>query len=110
MKKLYLLGNFLRCTAYEHVVFCWVMHEQSIIDALLRRLPPAGCEVKAFSLLAGAETLRARLLGDVRRGVRTADVIGRSLARLPLYSRLNTLKIDTEGKSPLDVAAEIAAL
>lgn len=106
----HLLGNFLRCTAYTHVIFCWVMHEQSIVDEILRRLPLMGCEVKAVSLLADAQTLRARLAEDVRQGARRADVIERSLARLPLYSRLNTLKIDTTGKSPLDVAAEIAAL
>ena len=106
----HLLGNFLRCTAYTHVIFCWVMHEQSIVDEILRRLPLMGCEVKAVSLLADAQTLRVRLAEDVRQGARRADVIERSLARLPLYSRLNTLKIDTTGKSPLDVAAEIAAL
>ena len=27
----FMLNNFLRCSAYEHVVFCWVMHEQAII-------------------------------------------------------------------------------
>ena len=106
----HLLGNFLLCTEYTHVIFCWVMHEQSIVDEILRRLPLMGCEVKAVSLLADAQTLRARLAEDVRQGARRADVIERSLARLPLYSRLNTLKIDTTGKSPLDVAAEIAAL
>ena len=67
-------------------------------------------KAEAKSILADAQTLRARLAEDVRQGARRADVIERSLARLPLYSRLNTLKIDTTGKSPLDVAAEIAAL
>lgn len=28
----FLLNNFLRCSAYENIIFCWVMHEQSIID------------------------------------------------------------------------------
>lgn len=27
-----LLGNFLRCSAYETVIFCWVMHQQAILD------------------------------------------------------------------------------
>lgn len=26
----YLLNNFLKCSAYENIIFCWVMHEQSI--------------------------------------------------------------------------------
>ena len=28
------LNNFLKCSAYENVIFCWVMHEQSIIDQI----------------------------------------------------------------------------
>ena len=31
----FLLNQFLNCTAYENVIFCWVMHEQSIIDNIL---------------------------------------------------------------------------
>lgn len=33
-----LLNNFLRCSAYENVIFCWVMHQQAILDAILARL------------------------------------------------------------------------
>ncbi len=106
----HLLNNFIRCTAYEHVIFCWVMHEQSIIDSILRALDADGCDIKAVSLLCDAETLRERLLEDVRRGVRTADVIERGLVRLMQCQSLNTWKIDTAGKSALDVAKEIAAL
>ena len=106
----HLLNNFIRCTAYEHVIFCWVMHEQSIIDSILRALDADGCDIKAVSLLCDAETLRERLLEDVRRGVRTADVIERSLARLMQCQRLNTWKTETAGKSARDVAKEIAAL
>ena len=43
----HVLSNFLRCNAYENVVFCWVMHEQAIIDAIRANLPLAetGCRV-----------------------------------------------------------------
>ena len=27
-----------QCSAYENIIFCWVMHEQSIIDQLLQTL------------------------------------------------------------------------
>lgn len=26
----HLLNNFLKCSAYENIIFCWVMHEQQI--------------------------------------------------------------------------------
>ena len=34
----YLLNSFLHCTAYENIIFSWVMHEQAIIDAITDRL------------------------------------------------------------------------
>lgn len=44
----HVLGNFLRCSVFENIVFCWVMHEQSILDELLSRLDTAGWQVHAF--------------------------------------------------------------
>ncbi len=34
----FLLNQFIHCSAFEHVVFCWVMHEQSMIESILSRL------------------------------------------------------------------------
>lgn len=106
----YLLNRFLHCSAYDNVIFCWVMHEQSIIDSIVERLVIHSCDVKCISLLADEATLRARLTGDVERGVRTADVIERSVARIPLYHSLNTIKIDTSHKTIPMIADEIARL
>lgn len=106
----FLLNQFLHCSAYENVIFCWVMHEQSIIDSIAEQLDTANCEVKVISLIADEATLRSRLNGDVERGVRTADVIDRSVARIPLYQVLNTLKIDTNGKTISMITDEIAQL
>lgn len=39
----FLLNNFIRCSEYENIVFCWVMHEQAIIDEFVsRRCVPPG--------------------------------------------------------------------
>ena len=106
----YMLNNFLHCTAYENVVFSWVMHDQAILDAILSRLDRKNCRTLCVSLLADAETLRARLEADIARGLRTPDVIGRSLDRLPLYAGLSTHKLDTTGKTVPEVAAALRAL
>lgn len=106
----HLLSNFLTCSAYEHVVFCWVMHEQAIPDEILSRLPLGDCSVHAVSLICDEATLRARLEADVRAGIRQPDVIERSLARLPLYAKLNTAKLDTTGKSVDEVAEAVRAM
>lgn len=103
----HVLNNFLHCSAYENILFCWVLHQQSILDAILKNLDLQNCRVTAISLTADEKTLRERLERDVRKGLRTPDVIGRSLERLPLYDSLDTIKIDTTGKSIPMVAAEI---
>lgn len=106
----YLLGSFLRCSAYEHVIFVWVMHRQDILDKLLSRLDTTGCRVKRISLLCDAPTLCPRLQGDVDAGLRQAEVIARSLGYLPLYDALDTEKIDTTGLSPMEAARKIGGM
>ncbi|MBR2682227.1 MAG: nucleotide kinase, partial [Atopobiaceae bacterium] len=103
----HLLGNFLRCSAYENVIFCWVMHEQEIVDDILSRLDVSGCQVRAISLVCSEEELRGRLERDVAAGIRQPDVIGRSLARLPLYDALGGEKVDTTGLTPVIAADRI---
>ena len=105
----HLLNNFIHCSAYENIVFGWVMHRQDVIDDLLKRLDARHCTVKVFSLICDENTLRERLQKDVANGLRAADVIERSVARLPFYQKLNTVKIDTTYKSIDDIAKEIIA-
>lgn len=104
------LNNFLKCSAYENVIFCWVMHEQSILDTILSGLDTANSRVIAVSLLCSEQELTQRLQKDVTAGIRTSDVIERSVQRIPLYRKLNTIKVNTSGKSAAEVAQEIAAL
>ncbi|MBQ4638066.1 MAG: hypothetical protein IJB92_04940 [Clostridia bacterium] len=47
---------------------------------------------------------------DVERGVRSEDVIERSIARIPMYQALNTTKIDTNAKTVTMIANEIKQL
>lgn len=103
----HLLNNFLKCSAYENIIFCWVMHEQSIIDSIIERLDIKNCTVNCISLVADEESLRDRLSNDVERGIRTADVIERSVERIPLYKDLNTIKIDTDQKTVAMIVNEI---
>ena len=106
----YLLNNFLKCSAYENIIFCWVMHEQSIINSILEKLDTQNCEVKCISLVADEKTLRERLEKDVERGIRSEDIIERSIVRIPMYQALNTIKIDTNTKTVAMIANEIKLL
>lgn len=103
----YLLNNFIRCTAYDHVIFCWVMHEQAIVDELTARLHLHGCRLHVISLVCSPEALKNRLLPDVQAGMRQPDILERSPARLPLYEKLHTVKIDVSALSPEETAEKV---
>ena len=106
----YLLNNFLHCSAYENVIFCWVMHQQAIIDSIVEKLDTQNCDVKCISLIADETNLRKRLTKDVEKAIRAEDVIKRSVARIPIYLTLNTIKIDTSDKTVAMIASEIMQL
>ena len=106
----HLLTGFLACSELQNVIFCWVMHEQAILDSLLSRLTLEGCAVTSVSLFAPPDVLRARLQQDVDSGLRTPDVIARSLAYLPKYDALNTVKLDTGAMDASQAARAIARL
>ena len=103
-----LLNNFLRCTACDHVIFCWVMHQQEIIDAILSRLNAENCRVHCLSLVCRPDVLEKRLQGDIAEGVRTPDSLEKSLSYLPLYGALHTEKVDTS-ELPVQQAAYLIA-
>ena len=103
----HLLNNFLKCSHMENVIFCWVMHEQSIINEILSRLDLRDCEVRAVSLTCTEEALRQRLQKDIDRGLRSGDILQRSIPRLRMYETLNTLLVDTTGKIPAEIADQI---
>ncbi|MFY9526516.1 MAG: AAA family ATPase [Limnochordia bacterium] len=106
----FLLNQFIHCSAYHNIIFCWVMHEQSIINKILDSLDKSNCEITTISLLCDEQELRERLNQDIAAGMRQPDVIDRSVARIPLYHKLSTIKIDTTGKTVSEIAEEIARL
>lgn len=106
----FLLNQFIHCSAYQNIVFCWVMHEQEIIDSILNELDSTNCNLKIISLLCSEQELKERLLGDVRKGIRQEDVIERSIQRIQLYKKLNTKKIDTSAKTIEQIVEEIKSM
>lgn len=106
----FLLNQFIHCSAYDNIIFCWVMHEQSIIDRIINNLDKTKCEIKTISLICDEKELRERLSKDIAAGKRKPDVIDRSLARIPLFHQLNTIKINTNGKTVNLIAEELARI
>lgn len=100
----FLLNNFIKCSLYENIIFCWVMHEQHIIDYITSHINTQNCKVHAISLVCSEAALQARLIKDAEAGIRTEDIIKRSVERLPLYEKLNTIKVDVSDITPEQAA------
>lgn len=100
----HLLRNFLQCTAFDNVVFCWVMHEEAIWQEIQARLPDADYCLHRFTLTADEQALRERWKQDVEAGRRTADAVEESVRRLPLYDRMETTKVDVSRQSADEAA------
>ena len=106
----FLLGQFLRCPAYETVIFCWVMHQQEILDGLLARLPLEGVEVFSLSLLAKPETLRSTSAGMWSGACAPGTCWTAAWSGFPHYGELNTHKLWVDGLTAREAAQQIAAL
>ena len=106
----HLLQNFIGCSAFDNIIFGWVMHEQTIIDDILSKLDTSDCAVRCISLVCSGEALTGRLQKDIDAGLRAPDVTARSLVRLPLYERLDTVKVDVSEISARDAAEIISRL
>lgn len=106
----YLLHNFLRCSAYENIVFCWVMHMQAVIDEIVSRLCEEDCRILCISLVCSEQALRQRLQNDVARGLRAPDILDKSAAYLGCYGALRTVKLDVSAISAEDAAGKILLL
>ena len=87
----FVLNRFLDCSLYQNLIFCWVMHEPSILNAVV-------------------QGLAERLQGDIEAGIRQPDVLPRSLERLALYNALPGWRLDVSCKTPEEVCAEIICL
>ena len=102
-----LLNNDIKCNAIENIIFCWEMHEQSIIDDLLSCLDLNDVKVIAISLVCQKEALEKRIQKDIDQGIRKPDVLARSVERLEMYQKLNTYKIDVSNKTIEEIVKEI---
>jgi len=102
----YLINNFITCSVYENIISCWVMNEQNIIDDVLSRLNKNDCKLYKYSLVCSEEPLISRIKKDIEMGIRSEDIIKRSVARLQNYFEMDTQKIDASNISGKE-AAEI---
>ena len=104
----YVLNNFLKCLDYKNIIFCWVMHEEYIIESILSGLNLQDAILHKISLICSIQSLIERLSRDVDNGIRTIDVIERSVSRLNNYTLMDTIKIDVSNIDAKQASRQIA--
>ncbi|MDO4504397.1 MAG: nucleotide kinase, partial [Clostridia bacterium] len=106
----FLLNQFINCSAYENIIFCWVMHKQEVIDNIVSKLNLENYQIKIISLVCGPKELIKRLNKDIECGIRTNDVLNRSLEYLLMYKSINSIKIDVSNLAPKSTAEIICSM
>lgn len=96
----HLLNNFLACSQYQNIIFCWVMDSQDILDSIRTRLALEHCAVFSFTLTASPDALEKRIAADIARKLRQPGDAARSIARLPHYDTMDTIKVDVSSCKP----------
>ncbi len=89
----HLLNNFINCSRYENIVFCWVMDYESIYESIASQLHTENCNIFRYTLTCSPETLKARVEND---NLQTGRDYERSLERLSRFDSMNTVKIHTD--------------
>ncbi|WP_353948374.1 AAA family ATPase [Sporolactobacillus sp. Y61] len=102
----YLLNAYLANSSFRYLVFCWVLHRESIFDQILSQLH-GDFELYKFSLICSRETLREHFAKDVQNGIRTMDALEKSYERMELYQKLATQKINVSHLSAEQAAYKI---
>jgi len=102
----YTLNNFLSCSAFDHVIFCWVIHSINILDEIISKLNPSDYKLQVITLTCNEETLKERIQKDTIH-LRGSDMVTRSTSRLKLYEDMTTQKLDTSHMTTEEVVDKI---
>ncbi|MGL5755853.1 MAG: AAA family ATPase [Paraclostridium sp.] len=92
------LNNFIKNSNTKHIVFNWVIHTDEIMNEILRKLNLCNVDIYKITLTCSKETLISRIEKDIKNGLRNEHNINRSLEKLLLYDKMDTIKIDTTNK------------
>jgi adenylate kinase family enzyme len=105
----HLLNAYLTNSGFQYIVFCWVMHQEQIFEDILSRLQ-GDYELHKISLICSEEALTSHILQDVQKGLRTIDSIEGSIARLELYKKMDTTKVDVSNLTVPETVGQIAGM
>jgi len=103
----FMLNSFIANSQIEHIIFCWVMDEQTIIDDITAGLNLKDVAVTPVSLLPSIQKLTNNIQKDIVADKRSHEDLQRSIDRLIKFQSLSTIKYDSSDKSAEQIADEI---
>lgn len=103
----FMLNNFMKCSEFDYIIFCWVIHHESIFEEIITKLDMNEYELYKVTLICNEEALIQRLKIDVKNGVRNIDIIDKSVDRIELYNDMNTKKVDVSQISAHEAALKV---
>lgn len=103
----YILNNFIKNSNSQYIIFNWVIHTDEIMSDILKKLNIVNVDIYKITLICSKETLISRIKEDIKNGLRDDKNIDRSLEKLSLYHKMNTIKVDTSNKDFKDILKEI---
>lgn len=105
-----MLNTFIRCSEFENIVFCWVMHQESILEDITSKLKISDYHLYKFTLVCSQQALINRIKYDIDSNKREFDVIERALARAECFSKMDTIHIDVTEISATQAAKEMLSI
>lgn len=102
---IYLLNNFLKNDNFENVIFCWVRHQQEIIDGILQKLN-SKYNFYNFSLVANEDVIRNRFDKDCNSEYLELKVKV-SMEKIKFYNTVDSIKIDVSNMNSVDNIVKI---
>lgn len=104
----YQLNNFIKSKQFKHIIFNWVIDEESIYESIIKNLEPV--KIYKITLMCSKTTLTNRINQDIAAKLRDDSNLERSLAKYEKYQNLNSIKIDTDDKDIDIICKEIKAI
>ncbi|MBW6409512.1 AAA family ATPase [Clostridium weizhouense] len=106
----YMLNSFLENSSIQYIVFNWVIDTDEIMNLILDNLFTKSFYLYKITLICSKNELIRRVGLDILDGKREKDSLNRSLERLTLYSKMDTIKLDTTLKNINKIVNEIKSL
>ena len=103
----HMLNNFIKCSRYKNIIFCWVMDFESIYDSIVSKLDCENCNIYRFTLTCSSRALKQRVENDLSQPGRNYE---KSLERLARFDSMNTVKIYNDDMTARQTARYIKSL